>query len=111
MDGRQVIIRPESRLSLQSVRDVWDSRELLWILTLRDVQVRYKQALLGVAWALLQPATQMIVFTVLFNRFAGIRSGSDIPYPVFCISGLVAWNLFSSGLSQASDSLIASSNL
>jgi lipopolysaccharide transport system permease protein len=111
IDGRELIIRPDSRLSWQHVRDIWDSRELLWILALRDVSVRYKQAFLGVAWAILQPVTQMVVFTVLFNRFAGIHSGSELPYPVFCFSGLVVWTLFSAGLSHASESLVASSNL
>ncbi len=110
-EARELIIRPESRLSLQHLRDIWDSRELLLILALRDVSVRYKQALLGVAWAILQPVTQMIVFTVLFNRFAGIHSGSDLPYPVFCFSGLLVWTLFSSGLAHASESLVVSSNL
>jgi lipopolysaccharide transport system permease protein len=108
---REVVIRPDSRLSLQHVRDIWDSRELLWILARRDVSVRYKQAFFGVAWAVLQPVTQMIVFTVLFNRFGGIRSGSDLPYPVFCFSGVAIWSLFGSGLSHASESLVASSGL
>jgi lipopolysaccharide transport system permease protein len=108
---RELIIRPESRFSLQQLRDIWDSRELLWILALRDVTVRYKQAFLGVAWAVLQPLTQMVVFTVLFNRFAGIHSGSEIPYPVFCFSGLVVWTLFAAGLAHASDSLVSGSNL
>jgi lipopolysaccharide transport system permease protein len=111
IDGRELIIRPDSRLSWQHVRDIWDSRELLWILALRDVSVRYKQAVLGVAWAVLQPVTQMVVFTVLFNRYAGIASGSELPYPVFCFSGLVVWTLFSSGLSHASESLVNSANL
>src|SRR5207237_4583768 len=109
--GRELVIRPHTALSLQHVREIWDSRELLWILALRDISVRYKQATLGVAWAILQPVTQMVVFTVLFNRFAGIRSGSELPYPVFCFSGLVVWTLFASGLAHASESLVASSNL
>jgi lipopolysaccharide transport system permease protein len=108
---RELIIRPESRLSFQQLRDVWEYRELLWILARRDVTVRYKQAFLGIAWAVLQPVTQMVVFTLLFNRFAGIRSGSEIPYPVFCFSGLVVWTLFSAGLAHASESLVAGSNL
>src|SRR5438874_3443931 len=110
-DIRELVIRPDSRFSFQQLRDVWDSRELLWILAARDVSVRYKQAFLGVAWAVLQPVTQMVVFTVLFNRFAGIHSGSELPYPVFCFSGLVVWTLFASGLAHASESLVASSNL
>jgi lipopolysaccharide transport system permease protein len=106
-----MVLRPRSVLSWQDVRDVWEFRELLWILALRDVQVRYKQASLGIAWALLQPLTQLIVFTVLFNRLAGIRSDSSVPYPVFCLAGLTIWSLFANGLSHASDSLVSSANL
>jgi len=91
--------------------DAWDYRELLWILAVRDVKVRYKQASLGIAWALLQPLTQMVIFTVLFNRFAGIHGDSTVPYPVFCLAGLTVWSLFASGLSLSSESLINSSNL
>jgi lipopolysaccharide transport system permease protein len=108
---RELIIRPESRFSLRGLGDVWEHRELLFILAARDVKVRYKQAALGAAWAVLQPVTQMLVFTVLLNRFAGIGSGSALPYPVFCFSGLVVWTVFSSGLSQASESLISNSQL
>ena len=108
---RELVLRPESALSWEDVRAAWDYRELLWILALRDVSVRYKQATLGVAWALLQPLTQMVIFTVLFNRFAGIRGDGPVPYPVFCFSGLTVWMLFASGLTQASESLVASANL
>lgn len=108
---RELVLRPQSALAWQDFRDGWDYRELMWILALRDVSVRYKQASLGVAWAVLQPVTQMIIFTVLFNRFAGIRPDSAVPYPVFCFSGLAVWMLFSSGLTQASESLVASANL
>jgi lipopolysaccharide transport system permease protein len=108
---REVVLRPESALSWQDFRDGWDYRELLWILALRDVSVRYKQAVLGASWALLQPVSQMVIFTILFNRFAGIRPDLPVPYPVFCFAGLTVWMLFSSGLSHASDSLVVSSNL
>jgi lipopolysaccharide transport system permease protein len=111
INGRELVIGPESRFSLQHLRDLWDTRELLWMLAERDIRVRYKQAILGMAWAVLQPVTQMLLFTILFNRFAGISSGSELPYPLFSFSGLVAWNLFSSGLSHASESLVAGSNL
>jgi lipopolysaccharide transport system permease protein len=110
-EPRELVIRPESVLSLQELRDVWEARELLVILALRDVSVRYKQASLGIAWALLQPLTQMILFTVLFNRLAGIHSDGDVPYPVFCFAGLTVWTLFVNGLSQATDSLVASASL
>jgi lipopolysaccharide transport system permease protein len=108
---RELVIGPETRFAWSDLRDVWDHRELLWILALRDVRVRYKQATLGVAWALLQPITQTILFTLLFNRIAGLGSDSSVPYPVFCLAGVVVWSLFASGLSHASESLIASSNL
>lgn len=107
----EVVIRPHSAVSLADLGELWRYRELLWTLAARDVSVRYKQAALGIAWALLQPLSQMVIFTVLFNRFAGIRSGSSVPYPLFCFSGLVAWAWFSSSLAQASDSLVANGNL
>jgi lipopolysaccharide transport system permease protein len=107
----ELVLRPVSRWSLRELRDLWAYRELFWILALRDVSIRYKQTFLGVAWALLQPGTQMLIFTVLFHRLAGIRPDSDVPYPIFCLSGVVVWQLFSNGLSQASESLTRSANL
>jgi lipopolysaccharide transport system permease protein len=109
--GRVLVLRPTSALAWQDFRDAWEYRELLWILALRDVQVRYKQATLGVAWALIQPLAQMLIFTVLFNRFAGIKSDSAVPYPVFCLAGITAWTLFASGLQHANESLLASASL
>jgi lipopolysaccharide transport system permease protein len=109
--GRPLVIRPTTALSWQDFRDAWSYRELLWILALRDVRVRYKQASLGIAWALLQPLFQMVIFTVLFNRLAGIHSDIDVPYSVFCLAGVTVWGLFANGLSHASESLIGSANL
>jgi lipopolysaccharide transport system permease protein len=109
--ARALVLRPVAALSWQDFADAWDYRELLWILALRDVKVRYKQASLGIAWALLQPLTQMVIFTVLFNRFAGIHGDAAVPYPVFCLAGLTVWGLFANGLSLASESLVNSSNL
>ncbi len=106
-----MVLRPTTALSWQDFRDVWSYRELLWILALRDVQVRYKQASLGIAWALIQPLAQMVVFTMLFNRFAGFRADAGIPYSVFCLAGVTVWSLFASGLTHASDSLLNSANL
>lgn len=106
-----LVLRPSSVLSRQDLVDIWNYRELLWILALRDVKVRYKQAALGVVWAVVQPVSQTIVFTLLFHRFAGLRSDGPVPYPVFCLAGLTVWGLFANGLSQASDSLVNSSNL
>jgi lipopolysaccharide transport system permease protein len=107
----ELVLQPYATFSLQDVLDVWRCRELLVMLALRDVRLRYRQAALGVAWALLQPLTQMVIFTILFNRFAGIRSEGDLPYPVFSFSGLVVWALFANGLSYASESLVQSASL
>jgi lipopolysaccharide transport system permease protein len=109
--GRELVLRPTTALSWQDFRDAWDYRELAWTLALRDVKVRYKQASLGIAWALIQPLSQTIIFTFLFNRFAGIRSDLGVPYSVFCLAGLTVWSLFANGLSHASDSLVSSANL
>jgi len=111
-DGEnQLVLRPTSAFSFRELRDLWEYRELFWILAIRDVSVRYKQALLGVVWALLQPAAQTVLFTVLFHRLAGIQGEPGVPYPIFCLSGLVIWMLFSGGLAHASESLIGGSNL
>lgn len=107
----EIIIRPVSVFSFEDIRDIWRHRELMWTLGLRDVKVRYSQAALGIVWALVQPLSQMIIFTVLFNRLAKIDSGTNLPYPVFAFAGLVPWTLFSNGLSNASDSLVQSSDL
>jgi lipopolysaccharide transport system permease protein len=108
---RPLLLRPHAVFSRQDLRDLWSYRELLWILALRDVKVRYKQAALGVLWAVVQPLSQVLIFTFLFHRMAGIQGDPAVPYPVFCMAGLTIWALFANGLTQASDSLISSSNL
>jgi lipopolysaccharide transport system permease protein len=107
----ELVIRPEAVVSFRDLADVWRYRELLWTLAARDVRVRYKQAAFGVLWALVQPLLQMVIFTLVFNRLAGIRSGSSVSYPVFCLSGLVVWTMFTAGLSGASESLVNNANL
>lgn len=90
--------------------DLWKYRELLYFLTWRDVKVRYKQTVLGAAWAVLQPFLTMVVFTIFFGRMAKV--GSDgLPYPIFSYAGLLPWIFFAQGLSQSSNSLVISSNL
>jgi lipopolysaccharide transport system permease protein len=106
-----LVIRPATALSWQDFRDAWAYRELLWTLALREVRVRYKQAVLGIAWALLQPLAQMMIFTVLFNRLAGIQPDGGVPYPVFAFAGLTVWGLFAAGMQNASESLLRSENL
>ncbi len=91
-------------------RELWKHRELLWLLTQREIKVRYKQSALGVAWAVLQPLSLMIVFTVFFSWFARIES-DGIPYPLFSYAALLPWTFFSTSLSSAVPSLIANSHI
>lgn len=90
--------------------ELWRFRELLYFLAWRDVKVRYKQAALGAAWAIIQPLLAMIIFSVFFGRLAGVPSGG-VPYPLFSYCALVPWTYFSGTLSQAGNSLIGNSNL
>jgi lipopolysaccharide transport system permease protein len=94
------------------LRELWAYRELLFFLTWRDILVRYKQAVLGIAWAVLQPLLTMVVFTIVFNRVLGVQSpSSDIPYAVFSFSGLLPWQFFAGALSRSSLSLVGNANL
>ena len=90
--------------------EIWHSREILYFLAWRDVKVRYKQAVLGAAWAVLQPLFTMITFAFFFGRLAGIPS-DGVPYPLFSYSALLLWTYFSVTLSQVGNSLIVNSNL
>ncbi len=92
------------------LNELWEYRELLYFLTWRDIKVRYKQTALGAAWAIIQPLFTMIVFLLFFGRLAKIPS-DGIPYSLFCYAGLVPWTFFANGLTQASNSLVGSSNL
>jgi len=98
--------------SALGLRELWKYRELLYFLTWRDILVRYKQAVIGVAWAGLNPLLTMIVFTVVFNKALGIKSPSaDVPYAVFSFSGLLPWNFFAGALSRSGVSLVGNANL
>jgi len=92
------------------LRELVEYHELLYFLVWRDIKVRYKQSVLGAAWAIIQPFTTMVVFTIFFNRLAGVGSG-EIPYPLFSYAGLLPWIFFAQGLSQSSNSLVGSANL
>ena len=90
--------------------ELWNYRELLWFLTWRDIKVRYKQTLLGAAWAIIQPLMTMLVFSLFFGRLA--KMGSDgVPYPLFAFTALVPWTFFAYALTQSTTSLVQSSNL
>ena len=92
-------------------RDLWCYRELFWILAWRDVAVRYKQTVVGVAWALVRPFLTMVVFTLIFGRLAKLPSPGTAPYPIMVFAGMLPWFLFSSILSEGSNSLVANANL
>jgi lipopolysaccharide transport system permease protein len=92
------------------IAEIWHSRETLYFLAWRDVKVRYKQAALGIAWAVLQPLFTMITFALVFGRLAGIPS-NGVPYPLFSYSALVLWTYFAVTLSQVGNSLVANSSL
>jgi len=104
------VIRPSRGWIPVNLRELWQYRELLYFLTWRDIKVRYKQTVLGAAWAIIQPFFTMVVFSLFFGRLAGVPS-DEIPYPIFSYAALVPWTFFANGLSQASTSLVASSNL
>lgn len=105
-----VVIEPSSYWVGLNLRDLWAYRELLYFLTWRDVKVRYKQTLLGAAWAILQPLLTMVIFTLLFGRLAGIKS-DGIPYPIFAYSGLLIWTFFANAVTNSGNSMVGSANL
>lgn len=91
--------------------DLWHYRELFAILAWRDIAVRYKQTAIGIAWAIIRPLLTMIVFTVVFGKLAKLPSVGGVPYPVLVFAGMLPWFLFSSVLSEASNSLITSAHV
>lgn len=93
-----------------NLAELWEYRELVYFLIWRDIKVRYKQTVIGAAWAIIQPFLTMIVFSVVFGRLAQIPS-DGIPYPIFSYAALVPWTFFASGLSGSANSLVGSSNL
>jgi lipopolysaccharide transport system permease protein len=92
------------------LNELWEYRELLYFLTWRDVKVRYKQTVLGAAWAILQPVMTMVVFSLVFGQLDQLKD-ENIPYPIFAFAALVPWSFFAYALQQSSNSLVSSSNL
>lgn len=103
-------IKPSKGIVSLNLKELWQYKDLLYFLAWRDIKVRYKQAAMGVSWALLQPLVTMVIFTFLFGRLAKMPS-DGIPYPIFVFLGLLPWLYFSSSLTQASASLVAEKNL
>lgn len=104
------LIEPRRGIMSLKLADLWAYRELLYFLAWRDVKVRYKQTVLGAAWAIIQPVFTMVVFTVFFGRLGGIPS-DGLPYPVFAFVALLPWQLFAHALNYSSQSVVAESRL
>ena len=107
----RVLILEPGRAEKNYWRDLWHYRELFLILAWRDISVRYKQTIIGVAWAIIRPFLTMVVFSVVFGRLANLPSDGDAPYPLLVFAAMLPWSLFSSSLGEASNSLIGNANL
>src|SRR5271154_958740 len=107
----EIIIIEPGRHERNYWRDLWRYRELFRVLAWRDLAVRYKQTVIGAAWAIIRPFITMLVFTVIFGRIAKLPSDGTAPYPLMVFAGMLPWTFFSTGLSEASNSLINNANL
>ena len=105
-----IYIKPSSGLTALNLRDLWVYRELVFFMIWRDLKVRYKQTLLGAAWAVIQPLMTMIVFNFIFGKVAKVPT-DGIPYPIFSYTALLPWGLFVTALNQASRSLTSNHNM
>jgi lipopolysaccharide transport system permease protein len=103
--AHETLIRPQSGWIGVDWQEMWSHRELLIFLIWRDISIRYKQTVLGWAWAILQPLIMMMIFTLIFGRFAKIEPPKGLPYPIFVFAGLIPWALFSQGLAASALSL------
>jgi len=110
LSERVTVIKPASSMPHLDLRELWVYRELAATFAWRDLKVRYKQSLIGVAWAIIQPVMTMVVFTFIFGTFAKVPS-QNLPYPVFSYSGILPWTYFAAALGAASGSLAMNSSL
>jgi lipopolysaccharide transport system permease protein len=110
MNTKELTIKA-GRTESQYWKDLWRYRELFYFLAWRDILVRYKQTVIGMAWALIRPFLTMIVFTVVFRDVAGLPSEGDAPYPIMVFAGLLPWQFFSGALTECSNSLVNNANL
>ena len=109
-DQPATTIKQASKWPTINFRELWAYRELLFILAWRDISVRYKQSVVGIGWAILQPLLMMIIFTIVFGKFANLPS-EGIPYPIYTFCALLPWNYFAGSLTGSSNSLVGSANL
>jgi lipopolysaccharide transport system permease protein len=110
VDAPTVVIAAGGAGVGRTLRELWRYRDLLFLLASRDVKVRYKQTVLGVAWAVIQPLFMMLVFTLFFGRLARVPS-DGVPYPVFALAGLLPWTFFSNVVTNSANSLVGSASL
>ena len=110
VDAHRFVIEPPAKWTAIDLREIWRYSELLYFLTWRDVKVRYKQTVIGAAWAILQPFLTMVVFSIIFGRLMHVSSGA-VPYPVFSFTALLPWTFFATAISRSSTSLVLSANL
>ena len=111
MSEELTMIKPSRGWVALNLKDLWKYRELVYFLIWRDIKVRYKQAALGVAWAIIQPLLTMVIFSVVFGKFGKLPTDNSIPYPLFTFAALLPWQLFASALQRAGTSLVGSANL
>jgi hypothetical protein len=104
------VIEPQGGWRALDVAELWRYRELLWVLTERDIKVRYKQTVLGFAWAIIQPVMMMVVFSIFFGRLASMPS-DGLPYPIFVYAGLLPWTFFAAAITTSASSLVNSAGL
>jgi len=109
ISDKEIIIRPGGNIA-GYWRDLWSYRELFFFLAWRDILVRYKQTVIGIAWSVLRPFVTMVVFTIVFGKLAGFPS-NGVPYPIMVFTALLPWQFFANALNESSNSLIANTNL
>src|SRR5579884_2666085 len=107
----QQLIIEAGRTEANYWRDLWRFRELFYFLAWRDILVRYKQTVIGIAWALVRPLVTMVVFTIVFSRIAKLPSPSSAPYALLVMAAMLPWQFFATSLSEASNSLVGNSSL
>lgn len=109
---RLTVIRPQRGLSALNPAELWRRRDLAWVLAMRDLRVRYKQTLLGVTWAVIQPFATMVVLHLFFGKVLGMADKvGGVPYPVFLYAGLLPWTLFANAVTSSSNSLVGNAHI
>ncbi len=103
-------IKPKNKLTL-GLSELWTYRELFYFFTWRDIKVKYKQTVLGFLWAILQPLAMTLLFSFSLGKIISENAKLTLPYPIFALSGLILWNIFSNGISSAGNSMVNNANI